>query len=134
MVGTIIHVVNVDRIQGGKGMVLWVHVLSYLGGAAVLGGLLGALGVGVRAGMPLYVGRSTVLLITGIAGMLYGLRELELLHVPSPKVSRQVPAKWRLMLPPKPLAFLYGFELGIGVTTYVTATTFYVAVLWAILV
>lgn len=134
MVGTIIHVVNVDRKHGRKATVLWVHLLSYMGGSALLGGLLGGLGAGMRAEMPRYTQSPAVLLITGIVGMLYGLRELDLLHVPAPKVSRQVPSKWRLMLPPKQVALLYGLELGMGFTTYVTATTFYVAALWALLV
>ena len=134
MVGTIIHVVNVERTREKKRTVLWIHLLSYLAGAAVLGGGLGALGGALRSLTAGAAQRSHVLVMTGVVGLLYGLREMGLLKVPAPKVMRQVPAKFRLKLPPKRVAFLYGFELGMGFTTYVTATTFYVVALWCLLV
>ena len=113
---------------------LWIHLCGYVCGAALIGGLLGAFGAILQSHLLLFLPGFRILLITGIVGMLYSLKELGLVNVPAPKISRQVPAKWRLTLPPKKAALCYGLELGIGFTTYVTATTFYVVILWVILV
>jgi sulfite exporter TauE/SafE len=134
MVGTIICVVNADWKQKADRGVLWIHLMSYVAGSALLGCALGALGGGLRAAVPHQWQGAHVLLITGLVSVLYSLRELELLRVPAPKVMRQVPVRWRLLRPPRQRALLYGLELGVGFTTYVTATTFYVASLWAFLV
>ena len=133
MVGTILHVVNVDR-QSGKGMrVLWLHLAGYLCGAACLGVLLGTLGGILRAGLSIQIQDFKVLLITGLIGLIYSLRESGLVEIPMPSASRQVFSKWRLTLSPGKVALLYGLELGVGLTTYVITATFYVVVVWAIL-
>lgn len=134
MVGTILYVVNVERERRTGHSVLWFHVLGCLCGSAFIGGLLGCIGAILRAKAPQLVGSSSVLLITGAIATLYSFRESGLLKVPAPKLSRQVFSRWRLTLAPRKAAILYGLELGVGFTTYVTATTFYVVSLWALLV
>jgi cytochrome c biogenesis protein CcdA len=124
MVGTILYVVNVERKRGMVHPALWLHGLGCVCGSALIGALLGSLGLVMRAQELLFTSLP-VLLLTGVVGML---------RIPAPKVSRQVFAKWRLTLAPRTAALLYGLELGFGFTTYVTATTFYVVSVWAILV
>ena len=134
MVGTIIHAVSVDHSNGKSSLVLWIHVLSYVAGASLTGGMFGLVGFGIHSMFPQLSRSSNQLLILGIACLIYSFRELELLRLPSRKFFRQVPSKYRLTMSPKCLAFVYGLELGAGITTYVPTNTFYVVVLWALLV
>jgi len=134
MVGTILYVVNVDRENGRGRGVLWAHLLAYLVGSTLVGGLLGAVGALLTPQAATPTRTLAVLGATGVAALLYGLGELSLLRVPTPRVRRQVPSGLRLtMRRRKLMAVVYGFELGVGFTTYVTATTFYVVALWIVL-
>jgi cytochrome c biogenesis protein CcdA len=134
MVGTIVHAVSVDRSNGKSSLVLWIHVLSYLAGASLTGAVLGLVGFGIHWVVPQFSRGSTQLFIVGIACVCYSLRELDLFRMPAPKFFRQVPSKYRLTMSPRRLALVYGFELGAGITTYASTTTFYVVVLWILLV
>lgn len=133
MVGTILPIGHGERQQGRFAISPWFHAFGAVGGAALLGSLLGALG----AMLPLPIlstSRSVVMLVaTGLVGLLYSLRELALAPVPAPQFQRQVPAKWRLLLRPQIAALLYGLGLGIGVATRITVTTFYIVAFWALL-
>ena len=136
MVGTILHVVNVERDRGSSrgAKVFWIHLTAYLFGAALTGFLLGGIGSILRSlwGNEFQVWGAVA--VTGVVGLLYSLREVGLVKVPAPNTFRQVPAKWRLTMPAEKAALLYGLELGAGLTTHVATTTFYVVALWAVLV
>lgn len=134
MVGTIIYVVNVDREQGKGDGVFWLHLGGYLAGAAITGALLGAVGGLLMFLTPVRLSGFHVLVVVGAGAVIYSLREAGLFRVPAPHTYRQVPAKWRLQLSARRLALAYGLELGAGLTTHATVTTFYVAVCWVLLV
>jgi|GEM_PF-1902042 len=134
MVGTIICVVNADREKGRRADVFWLHLGGYFVGAAAMGFIVGALGGFLRRRASVDLSGFTALAVVGATGLLYSLREMRLLRVPAPQTFRQVPARLRLQLPARQVALLYGLELGTGLTTHSTVTTFYVAVMWVFLV
>lgn len=134
MVGTIICVVNADREKGRRADVLWLHLGGYVVGAAATGLIVGALGGLLRRQAPVELSSFTSLVAVGGAGLLYSLREMRLLKIPAPQTFRQVPARLRLQLPARLTALLYGLELGAGLSTHATVTTFYIAVMWILLV
>jgi len=96
--------------------------------------LLGILG----AALPLHalhIDRGILALsVPGAVSVLYSVRELGLIQVPAPQFGRQVPEKWRFQFRPKVAALFYGLGLGVGLGTRIPVTTFYVVVLWAMLV
>jgi cytochrome c biogenesis protein CcdA len=53
----------------------------------------------------------------------YAAREAGLLRLPIPQLRRQVPRRWREVLPLPAAAFLYGAGLGVGFVTYVPVAT-----------
>lgn len=133
MVGTILPVVYGERVRGKHPVSIWLHTLGYVVAAGTVGGLLGVLG----AALPTYIflddRRSVVFIVTGLASALYSLRELNLVQVPAPQFSRQVPETWRFRFRPGVAALLYGLGLGVGFGTRVPVSTFYAVVLWATL-
>jgi cytochrome c biogenesis protein CcdA len=133
MVGTILYVVNVDQEAGKTRFVLWIHLLSYVFGSIFIGAVLSVVGEVLKTVFPQLGKLYLLLAVTGGVGLIYGLKEIGLLQIPIPRTYRQVPSKWRLTLPTKLLAVFYGFELGMGITTYVTVTTFYVVIVWVLL-
>jgi len=134
MVGTILPFVYGERQQGKREVALWFHTAGYAVGAATTGCLLGILG----AALPLHalhIDRGILALsLPGAVSVLYSLRELGLVQVPAPQFRRQVPEKWRFQFRPKLAALLYGLGLGVGLGTRIPVTTFYVVVLWAMLI
>ena len=54
----------------------------------------------------------------------YAGREAGILRLPVPQLRRQVPQRWREILPLPATAFLYGAGLGVGFVTYVPVATF----------
>lgn len=134
MVGTILPIVYGERQQDKHAVALWFHTAGYVTGAGTVGCLLGILG----AALPLYrlhMDRGVVaLLATGLVSVSYSLRELGLVQVPAPQFHRQVPEKWRFQFRPKLAALFYGLGLGVGLGTRIPVTTFYVVVLWAVLI
>lgn len=53
----------------------------------------------------------------------YAGREVGLLRLPVPQLRRQVPQRWREVLPLPATSFLYGAGLGVGFVTYVPVAT-----------
>lgn len=54
----------------------------------------------------------------------YAAREIGLVRLPIPQLRRQVPQRWREVLPLPATGFLYGAGLGVGFVTYVPVATF----------
>lgn len=134
MVGTILPFVYGERQQGKREVALWFHSAGYVVGAATTGSLLGLLG----AALPLHalhIDRGILALSApGAVSVLYSMRELGLVEVPAPQFRRQVPEKWRFQFRPKLAALFYGLGLGVGLGTRIPVTTFYVVVLWPMLI
>lgn len=131
MVGTIVPIGYGERAQGQRALTPWIHFLGNVLGGAAVGALLGALGAVLLSHGT--VGPGSALLVTGVAGLVYSLRELGIVPVPLPLVRRQVPSKWRRDWPPRVAAFFYGLALGGGVSTSVYVSTFYVVAVWVVL-
>lgn len=134
MVGTILPIVHGERRRGKLPATLWLHTIGYLAGAAIMGGMLGAFGGALpRQAFP--AGQScTVLVATGSVSILFSLHELSLAQMPMPQCRWQVPPEWRFLLPCRVTALCYGLGLGFGLATRIPVSTFYPAVLWAVLV
>jgi Cytochrome C biogenesis protein transmembrane region len=134
MAGTIIPMVHRDR-QSGKGpTALWLHTLGNLIGAGAMGGLLGLVGTLLPwQSMPMSRGFA-VAFITGTVSLIYSTRELGLLRIPAAQCRRQVPQRWRVLMPHEVSSTLYGMGLGFGLGTRIAVSTFYPAALWAILI
>jgi hypothetical protein len=111
--------------------ILLFSLCASLGSAAV-GAAVALLGTGVR----LALGVSAVAgwLGFGVVALLYSLHELKLLRLPRPQRNWQVPSGWRVKLHPWLTAGLYGLLLGFGVLTRISVSTFYLFLLWALLV
>ncbi|HSB09064.1 MAG TPA: sulfite exporter TauE/SafE family protein [Blastocatellia bacterium] len=134
MVGTILPIVYGDRQQGKRPVSLWLHTLGYVIGGAAVGGMFGVIGAALPVHR-LHIERGLVaLLVTGSICLLYSLRELHLVDIPTPQFYRQVPETWRFHFQPKVAALLYGLGLGVGLATRIPVSTFYAVVLWAVLV
>jgi hypothetical protein len=108
---------------------LWLHLAGGALGGAAFGLVVSLLG----RGLPIEDRRTAALLAAGLVGGIYALREAGLMHVPAPQSRRQVPNRWRWMMPGGMVAFLYGSTLGIGVATPITTTSYYPLVVWVAL-
>ena len=84
MVGTIIPIGHGERQRGRVPTAHWLHALGSVIGAASLGGLLGALGSVAPWHVVPAVSAVVPLVVTGLVGLLYALRELALVPVPAP--------------------------------------------------
>jgi cytochrome c biogenesis protein CcdA len=100
----------------------WViAVAAFAAGSIAAGAALGlALGwVAERAGGGSVHGAWAA---AGVAAA-YAAREAGLLRLPIPQLRRQVPQRWREVLPLPATAFLYGAGLGVGFVTYIPVAT-----------
>jgi len=84
---------------------------ALVGGAATFG-LLALAGAALGAGGPVAVGVAAVVAMAAAAGEARGARIV-------PQVRRQVPERWRRVLPVPVAAAGYGVLLGLGFTTFV---------------
>lgn len=112
MAQTITPVVHGGR-RGRWARTLGLHVLGASLSAAVLGAVLG--GLGLMLGAPW--GAIGALGVAGVAA-LYALREAAGIRIPLPELRRQVPEWWRSAFSPGTAAFLYGLGLGVGFATH----------------
>jgi hypothetical protein len=133
MVGTILPVVYGARARGRAATAHWLHLAGSALAAAMFGSLLGWLGSSLSPTGVLGDPRIPYVAICAIAAI-YVLRELRLLSIPGPELSRQVPAAWRFRFGPDMMSFLYGAGLGAGVLTHIWVSSFYIVVLWVFLV
>jgi len=133
MVGTILPIVHGEQLQGKRPVTLWLYALGNLLGAIALGAVAGGLGYAVAGLATSALPSAISVSLTGALGLIYSLRDVQLVPIPAPQFRKQVPAKWRMTLPIRLTALLYGIGLGIGFATFVTASTLYVVVGWAML-
>lgn len=84
--------------------------------SVILGTLLGMVGIFVLPEKLWQWGMLAALVI----GALAGVREAGLAAVPVPQLKRQTPEFWRFGIPYLPTAGLWGFDLGLVFTTWMT--------------
>ena len=118
-------------VHGGRTSRYWInlglHALGAVLAAALLGGLLGALGA--LAGAPWrFVGAGFVVAVA----LLYAARDLMALPIPLPDLKRQVPEWWRTFFPLPVTSFLYGLGLGVAFFTSLAVGTFVVVAVAAL--
>jgi hypothetical protein len=89
-----------------------------VGAGAVLGWALGSAASRAGAGSTHAAWAAAVV----VAG--YACREFGLFRLPVPQLRRQVPQRWREVLPLPATGFLYGAGLGVGFVTYAPVATF----------
>jgi hypothetical protein len=98
-----------------------IAVAAFTAGAvaagAALGWALGSAGAWAGGGSA-HAAWAAAAIVAAYAG-----REAGLLRLPVPQLRRQVPQRWREVLPLPATAFLYGAGLGVGFVTYVPVAT-----------
>lgn len=124
MVGSILPVVYGARQRGHRASDHWIHLVASVLGAAAFGA--GLAFVGRLVGATDQVGAG----IAGLVAAVYLLRALDVLRIPAPERGKQVPAAWRVTLPAKVTAALYGGALGLPVLTHIWALTMYPILIW----
>ncbi len=99
-----------------------IAVAAFTAGAvaagAALGWALGTAGAWAGGGSA-HAAWAAAAIVAAYAG-----REAGLLRLPVPQLRRQVPQRWREVLPLPATAVLYGAGLGVGFVTYVPVATF----------
>jgi sulfite exporter TauE/SafE len=106
-----------------------LHVAGSTAGGVLLFGSLGVIGHLSLGGVPLAVRWAGA----GVLSLVFGLNEFGLLRLPLPRNHHSVPQSWWFDLGPNQAALVYGFVLGLGVTTVVPFGTFYAVGAWALL-
>jgi cytochrome c biogenesis protein CcdA len=124
MVGTILPVVYGQRASGRPPLGHWLHLLSSVVGAALLGLTLGA--VGGIVGLGRDAALSASLLVAGA----YLVSALGLVRLPTPQRRQQVPTAWRGQLSPQIMSVSYGLALGAGVFTHIWVYSVYPILVW----
>jgi sulfite exporter TauE/SafE len=135
MAGTILPIVygkSGNTLREKHYIIIWLHVLGSLTGAAVVGSLLGAFGA-VFPWDIIPIQREA-LSVFGISllSLLYAVHEVGLYRMPTPQSYWQVPQIWSRSMPTRVMASFYGLGLGVGLLTAIPVGTFYVITLGAI--
>ncbi len=89
-----------------------------VGAGAALGWALGSVGAWAGGGST-HAAWAAAAIVAAYAG-----REAGILRMPVPQLRRQVPQRWREVMPLPATALLYGAGLGLGFVTYVPVATF----------
>ncbi len=112
---------------------IWVwRVIMYTAattvGAALLALVLGAAGRALHILLPA-VAYQWVVALFGVLALVFALKELNIIKLPSWQVGWQVPASW--MHPSRTFGnTLYGIVLGTGIFTYIPFASFYLLLMW----
>jgi hypothetical protein len=93
--------------------------------------LVGAAG-GLLRRLPPDVFAARWVLFLAVA-VLYSLHEIGVVRMPRPQRQWQVPPAWRVYYHPFVTAAGYGFLLGFGILTRIVVSTFYLLLLWDLL-
>lgn len=93
-----------------------VYTMAGVLSSIILGTVLGVVG---SLALPEGFWHWGMLAAAGI-GALVGVREAGLVNLPMPQLKRQTPEFWRFGIPFLPTAGLWGFDLGLVFTTWIT--------------
>lgn len=101
---------------GERRQFLGLHVLGGITGGALVGVLLGTIGLSLDLLGSGSLSRSAAIVVPAalVGGALLDLRVVRLPHL---STSRQTPGYWPCALGHGPASFAWGFDLGLGVTT-----------------
>jgi hypothetical protein len=125
MAGTIVPMVH-GKHTALKLFYTAAHGICYVAGASLVGFVVASAGLY----FPARATNSGLLLLVACASYVLALRDCGLFSVWLPQFAKQVPRRWQ-RLPTLVALVLYGFGLGIGVFTRITASAYYVVLLWA---
>ncbi len=137
MVGTIGSLVQETSTRWRWLLSASLYTLACLGTAALLGAVLGA--VGLLVGSLLHSSAIAAALphlgigIIGLLALAYAASDVGLLPMPRPIVSKAVPITWWRWWGPYRAALAYGAALGLGIMTRVPFGAFYVLCVWCVL-
>ena len=127
MVGTILPMVDRERLVCPYARSLWYHAAGSLAGGMMCGAGLSALGNTMMRLTPTFSALPTVLVAIGGILMLSAIRELRLSRLRLPESHWQVPAAWWSRDSKHVVALVWGLILGAGVLTRITGSAFYAA-------
>lgn len=125
MVGTIVPAVFAGKRENWHVTSIIFVVSGALGGLA-MGAFLATLGFFLNR---LLVAKEYTLIIIAIVALGYALYELQLIRMPTIPIQRQVSRSLRTRFPLSLVSFVYGVQLGAGITTRITTSTVYVVCL-----
>jgi cytochrome c biogenesis protein CcdA len=103
--------------------------IGSLFGSASLGAVLSFAGAIVQHVVPSAAAMALLAAVAFVASLL----DLELISLPRPQRSAQVPSAWRNRWPLAVASFGYGVVLGIGILTFIPFAAFYVVLVAGIL-
>ena len=107
---------------------VFMYTAASMVGASLLALLLGLAGSGLRALLP-GVSYTWATAVLGVAALVFALKELNILRIPTPQIGWQVPASW--MRPSRTFGnTLYGLMLGAGIFTFIPFASFYLLLMW----
>jgi hypothetical protein len=133
MVGTIIPMVYGERIGGGRDYTaLALYVSATLAGGVLTGLVLGYVGqiVVQLFGHPW---RPLMLVGVSFASFLSSGCELNVWRFPLPQSHWQVPRHWQIQVGRRVAVVAYGTILGSGVFTKISSASFYLVLIWPVL-
>jgi len=123
MVGTIFSMVHGDPKQART---VWpLHLLGGVAGGLLAGATLWFLSNVIA--LSRIIDKSSALVMSSLLCFAYAMHELRVVRLPQPQLRRQVSEVWAHALPIWGSALVYGFLLGLGMTTYLTVTAIYPA-------
>jgi len=109
---------------------VFMYTAGSVVGAALLALGLGWIGQGLHALLP-WFGYGWAVATLGLFALIFALKELNILKIPTLQIGWQVPASW--MRPSRVLGnTLYGIVLGAGIFTFIPFAGFYLLLMWEI--
>ncbi|MDQ6693028.1 MAG: hypothetical protein M3014_01205 [Chloroflexota bacterium] len=122
--------------EAAKDKLYWLariimYTLASTLGAGLLALLVGSLGRSLSLLLSAVMGQWTVALL-GILAVLFTLRELNIVRLPTLQLGWQVPKSWQRSSRLTGNT-LYGLVLGMGIFTFIPYTGFYLLLLWELI-
>lgn len=109
-------------------MGLALHIAGIMTSAILLGAVLGALGDAIG-----HLEQSLAALVISAVGLMLAGRDIGVLRIPIPQLRRQTQKTWRHSFGSLTSAWLWGLDLGSGLTTLVNYAVYWILPLAAIL-